>query len=102
MKYQFMDKEFLVDGEGKMNVPYTKIKRLVEDNDYLYIFLGKKSLFMVSKKDVTLNNNSDTNNLNNLMEIISRQSNLPWERVSTMLFINLNKLKRAFSDLKEQ
>lgn len=98
MNYEFLDKKFLVDGEGSMIVEYTKIKRLVEDKEYMYIFLGKTAIFMLNKEDINNNNN---NNLENLKLSISEKSGLAWESLNSILFINFQRFKRAFSDLKE-
>lgn len=106
MSYEFSEKEFLADGEGKMSVPYTKIKRLVQDKEYLYIFLGKRSIFMIDKNNISFCEQNEiklenSTELEGLKELISKESSLPWERPTSSFFVNLPKLLRAISDLKE-
>lgn len=88
----FFDKRMELDGEGHMRIKYDQFERLVEDDGYLYLFLGKRSVCMVERSGVE--HGSDRQ----LMEFLEERTGLHWERNKSLLMMNLSDLLQAIRD----
>ena len=66
-----------------MRIPYKKLTRLVEDAEYLYLFLAENSLCMVERSGVEPEGDAA------LMEFLSEKTGLAWQREKSLLSLNL-------------
>ena len=80
---EFYEGDFLLSGEGSMRIPYKKLTRLVEDAEYLYLFLAENSLCMVERSGVEPEGDAA------LMEFLSEKTGLAWQREKSLLSLNL-------------
>jgi hypothetical protein len=83
-----------LEGEGSMKIPYPKFQRLVEDDSYLYLFLGKNSLCMVEKDTVSGGTEEE------LKAFVAKHTGLSWGKNRSLLSMNLMDLHRAWKDRK--
>lgn len=88
----FYDKRMELDGEGHMRIKYDQFERFIEDDEYLYLFLGKKSVCMVERSSVE--HGSDQQ----LMEFLEKRTGLHWARNKSLLMMNLSDLLQAIRD----
>lgn len=97
MRYCFEGSGVTVEeGGGKKKLPYTQIQRLVEDQDYVYLFFGKKSVCMVEKKSLVPPSAED------LKALLERQTGLKWTRDWSLLSMNLKDLMQAVQDQRQK
>lgn len=51
-EYSFTEKSFTFSDKGE-EVPYGKLMRLVEDREYMYLYISRESAYMVTKSTVS-------------------------------------------------
>jgi len=83
MQYKFYEDGFRVTGEGSAELKYGKIDRLVEDKQYLYVFMGPDSVCMIERESVKPQNAEE------LMKFLSDKTHLEWKKDKTILAMNL-------------
>jgi hypothetical protein len=83
--YTFGPSKFTFNPDSEA-VSYTSFSRLVEDSNYLYMFLKNRSAVMVQKSTVS------GGSVNDLKELIARKSNLTWKQPVTLLNFSLRSL----------
>lgn len=93
LKYSFTENGF-TDGEDRPEVPYVSLIRLIEDNDYLYLFISKASGYMIEAKTI-----QGTGGEHELKKLISEKSGLNWTSPPTILNISL---KDIIANLKSR
>lgn len=81
-----------LSGEGTMRLEYGKFQRLVEDDRYLYLFLGRRSVCMVDKSAV------EGGSAEELKEFVAQRTGLTWRRGRSFLSMNLADLRQAIRD----
>lgn len=74
-------------------VPYSKLIRLVEDKQYLYLYVSQQSAYMVDKATVS------GGNVSGLKEFLAIESGLKWTRPSSLLSF---RLKDILPEKKDQ
>ena len=53
-QYKFMKNQFILQGsKGQESVPYQKLIRLVEDKEYLYLYISRQSAYMIDKSTIS-------------------------------------------------
>lgn len=92
MDYTFYDDRIVLTGEGAMDLPYSRLHRLVEDRGYLYLFLGKKSVCMIDKATVTPGTAEE------LKAFVAGRTGLTWRQNKSFLSMNLMDLLQARRD----
>jgi hypothetical protein len=83
LQYSFSDSGF-TDGEERPFVPYGKLFRLIEDEEYLYLFVSKASGYMIEKKSV-----KGPEDLPGLMELLSSRTGLGWQKPFSLMTFRL-------------
>ena len=83
--YYFEADYFTFNKEAEA-VPYRKIIRLVEDREYLYLYVSKQSAYMVDKKTISRGQDLD------LKEFLAIETGLKWTRPASLLRFNLKDL----------
>lgn len=81
-----------LSGEGTMRLEYSRFQRLVEDDQYLYLFLGAKSVCMVGKATV------EGGGADELKAFVAERTGLTWRRNRSILTMNLADLRQAIQD----
>lgn len=88
----FFDSGMDLDGEGHMRLKYDRFQRLVEDEGYLYLFLGRRSVCMIDKETVKPGTPEE------LKAYVAERTGLAWTKNQTLLWMNLADLRRALRD----
>lgn len=83
MQYKFFEESFRVTGEGSTELKYTKIERLVEDKQYLYVFMGADSVCMIERDSIKP---QDTEHF---MKFLTEKTNLQWQKDKGILSMTL-------------
>ena len=86
LDYSFSDSGF-TDGEGREEVAYSSLIRLIEDKDYLYLFVSKASGYMVEIASVTGDGGAE-----GLKRLLSEKSGCNWTSPVTLLNLRLKDL----------
>lgn len=89
---KFFEKHVELSGEGTMDLAYDKFQYLIEDDGYLYLFLGRKSVCMVEKGSVTGGSPEE------FKEFVAGRTGLCWRKNRSLLMMNLADLRRAVRD----
>lgn len=88
-KYSFLGNSFtLTADEHVTELEYDKIVRLVEDDEYLYIFTNKTSAFMLEKASVKPHTSK------NLMRFLADKTGQKWRGVFSLFSFRLDLFKR--------
>lgn len=77
-----------------MNIPYKKFTRLVEDEEYLYLFLDKDSVCMLPRSSVEPQPAED------FMKFVEGKTGLSWRREKSLLSLNLWDLRQLWRDIR--
>ena len=88
MNYEFYDKFLKISGEGTCDINYDKIKILLHDKNYLYLFISKNSACMIDK--------STLENLDGFMNFIQEKTKTKWYIQKPFLSINFYDLIKDF------
>ena len=75
-----------------MRLKYSRFDRLIEDDSYLYLFLGRKSVCMVEKASVEGGSAED------LKDFVAQHTGLTWRRNRSILSMNLADVRQAVRD----
>ena len=88
-KYSFLGSSFTITADDQVTeLEYSKVVRLVEDDEYLYIFTDKKSAFMLEKASVKPHTSKD------LMRFLATKTGLKWRGVFSLFSFRLDFFKR--------
>lgn len=90
MRYTFQEDGVEVDDGRSMKIPYDHFEYLVEDKDYLYLFLNNKSVCMVDKQTVEPGNAED------LKKFLEAHSGKRWQESWTLLSLTMMDVIRIF------
>lgn len=90
LHYNFSESGMLIEGKAPQ-IKYSGIIRLVEDEDYLYIFQSPQYGSMIKKSSV-----SGEDELYGLKCLLSEKTQLKWTRPPTILNFNLKNLREMF------
>lgn len=91
----FYDSGMDLEGEGRMRLKYDRFHRLVEDDGYLYLFLGRRSVCMIDKETV------DRGTVEELKDYVSKRTGLPWTKNRSLLLMNFADLRQALRDWRK-
>lgn len=90
--YTFYDDGLSMSGEGSMRLGYDRFERLIEDDGYLYLFLGRRSVCMVEKASV------EGGSAEELKSFVTQRTGLTWRRNRSVLSMNLSDLRQSVRD----
>ena len=88
----FFDGSLELSGEGSMRLKYDRFQRLVEDNEYLYLFLGSRSVCMIDKATVR------GGSAEALKAFVAERTGLTWRRNRSFFTMNLADLRQMLRD----
>ena len=83
--YYFRDTDFTFNKEADP-IPYSSIIRLVQDRQYLYLYVSKQSAYMVDKSTVTGSSEMD------LTDFLAIETGLKWTRPGNLLTFSIKDL----------
>lgn len=81
-----------LSGEGRMRLKYDRFQRLVEDNEYLYLFLGSRSVCMIDKATIKGGSAEE------LKAFVAERTGLTWRRNRSFFTMNLTDLRQMIRD----
>lgn len=96
MSYAFQEDEILLSGEGTMRIPYRRLTRLIEDRDYLYLFLSRDSVCMLAR-DTLQPKEPDA-----FKAFLAEKTGLVWRRERGLLSLDLADLILMLRDRKKK
>lgn len=80
--YFFRETEFSFNAEADP-IPYSRLIRLVEDRDYLYLYVSQQSAYMVDKATISQGKDMD------LKDFLAIETGLKWTRPANLLNFKL-------------
>ena len=80
MNYEFYNDKLKLSGEGACDISYDKIKILLHDKNYIYLFISKNSACMIDKSTVE--------NLDDFMNFIQEKTKSKWYVQKSFLSMN--------------
>lgn len=96
MRYEFYGDRVALSGEGSMNIPYKKFSRLVQDADYLYLFVSEDSVCMLERDSLRPQKAED------FMAFIEEKTGLSWRKEKSFLSLNLGDLRQMLRDRRQK
>lgn len=94
MSYGFGPDKVHLSGEGSMDIPYKKFTRLVEDRQYLYLFISRNSVCMLEKSSVK------PDDIMAFAKLLEEKTGLKWRAEKAFLSMSIYDLRRAWQDMK--
>lgn len=76
--YSFDDKDFRFYDKGEP-IPYSNLIRLVEDKEYMYLYISRESAYMVEKASVS------DDGAEGLKALLEKASGLKWTKPVTLM-----------------
>lgn len=92
----FSDSNVVLEGEGSMPIPYSRFQRLVQDEQYLYLFLGRGSVCMIDKTTV------HPGSAEELMEFVEKKTGLEWNWSKSLMLMTVRDLIQAVKDFQKR
>ena len=86
LQYSFSESDF-TDGDDRPRIPYTKLFRLISDEEYLYLFVSKASGYMIRKDSI-----KGEGDAQGLMDLISGKTELSWQKPFSFLTFSIKDL----------
>ena len=96
MSYEFYEDELKISGEGAMSIPYKKLSRLVEDREYLFLFLSRESVCMLESDSL------QPKEPDSFKTFVAEKTGLVWQREKSLLSIGLTDLILMYRDRKKK
>ena len=88
MNYEFYDDKLKLSGEGTCDINYDKIKILINDTKYFYLFISKNSACMIDKTTLE--------NLDDFMKFMEEKTKTKWRVQKSFFSMNFQDLIREF------
>ena len=88
MNYEFYDDKLKLSGEGTCDINYDKIKILINDAKYFYLFISKNSACMIDKTTLE--------NLDDFMKFMEEKTKTKWRVQKSFFSMNFQDLIREF------
>lgn len=93
--YVFTDSGFSFYDKGEI-IPYSKLCRLIDDKNYMYLYISTKSAYMVDKS--TVHGGSFTD----LMDFLAGKTGLSWSRPNSIFNFSFTGLIDKFKKSKSE
>ncbi len=90
MSYSFGEKAVRLTGEGSMDLPYKKFTKLVEDKQYVYLFVSRNSVCMMEKDSVK------PADIMAFAKFVEDKTGLKWRAEKSFLSMSIYELRQAF------
>ena len=96
MNYEFHADRLHLSGEGSMDIPYKKLTHLIEDNEYLYLFLSRSSVCMMERASLK------PPQILEFARFLEEKTGLSWRREKSFLNMSLYDFRRMLQDRKKK
>ena len=96
MSYGFGPDSVHLSGEGSMDLPYSKLTRLVEDKQYLYLFVNRNSVCMMEKDSLK------PADLMAFAKLLEEKTGLKWRAEKSFLSMSIYDMRQAFKDMRKK
>ena len=96
MHYGFGPGAVRLTGEGSMDIPYGNFTRLVEDRQYLYLFVSRNSVCMMEKASLK------PADLMAFAAFLEEKTGLKWRAEKPFLSMSLYDLRRTLREMREK
>ena len=87
MLYEFDENEFKISGEGSMKISYKKLSRLIQDEQFFYLFIAKDEVCMIEKNSIQPEGFAD---------FLTKKTSLQWRKEKSLLAMNLQDVLQIF------
>lgn len=94
MNYSFGPEAVHLSGEGSMDIPYGKFTRLVEDRQYLYLFVSRNSVCMLERDSVK------PDDIMAFAKFLEEKTGLGWRAEKSFLSMSVYDLRQALRDMR--
>ena len=94
MNYSFGPETVHLSGEGSMDIPYGKFTRLVEDRQYLYLFVSRNSVCMMERDSVK------PDDIMAFAKFLEEKTGLSWRAEKSFLSMSVYDLRQALRDMR--
>ena len=92
-RYEFYDKHFVLLAKNHDLIRYDRLQRLVEDEQYCYLFINREASYMLEK--ASLGGQTDA-----FKAFLSKETGLEWTQPYRLSTFNLKALRRLLHDGK--
>lgn len=94
MNYSFGPEAVHLSGEGSMDIPYGKFTRLVEDRQYLYLFVSRNSVCMLERDSVK------PDDIMAFAKFLEEKTGLGWRAEKSFLSMSVYDLRQTLRDMR--
>lgn len=94
MRYSFGPESVHLSGEGSMELPYHKFTQLVEDRQYVYLFVSRNSVCMVEKDSVK------PADIMAFAHFLEDKTGLKWRAEKAFLSMSIYDIRQALKDMR--
>ena len=94
MNYSFGPETVHLSGEGRMDIPYSKFTHLVEDRQFLYLFVARNSICMMEKESVK------PADIMAFAKYMEDKTGLKWRAEKPFLSMSIYDLRQALKDMR--
>lgn len=96
MEYSFWADKIHLSGEGNMDISYKNLTRLVEDRQYLYLFLDRNSVCMMEKASLK------PADIMAFASFLEEKTGLKWQAEKPFLSLSLYDIRQALRDMRKK
>lgn len=94
MEYSFYADRLHLKGEGSMDIPYKKLTHLIEDDEYLYLFIDRNSVCMLERASITPPQYLEFG------KFLAEKTGLEWRREKSFLSMSIYDIRRMLRDAR--
>ena len=94
MEYSFGEDKLHLKGEGSMDIPYRDFTHLIEDDDYLYLFINRNSVCMIDRSSFT------PEQYVAFGKFMEEKTGLAWRREKPFLSLSIYDIRRMIQDAR--
>ena len=94
MSYSFGPEAVNLTGEGSMDIPYSNFTRLVEDRQFLYLFVTRNSICMIEKDSVK------PADIMAFAKYMEEKTGLKWRAEKSFLSMSIYDIRQTLKDMR--
>ena len=95
MEYAFLADKMHLTGEGSMDIPYGKLTHLIEDNEYLYLFVSRNSVCMMERASL------EPPQIMEFARFMEDKTGLTWRREKSFLSMSIYDIRQILRDIRK-
>ena len=94
MSYSFGPEAVHLTGEGSMDIPYSNFTRLVEDRQFLYLFVTRNSICMMEKDSLK------PADIMAFAKFMEEKTGLKWRAEKSFLSMSIYDIRQTLKDMR--